>query len=31
VAVLATLAVVVEGLWPEILAQFPPLSTLAAP
>jgi NADH-quinone oxidoreductase subunit N len=31
VTVLATLAVVVVGLWPEILAQFPPLSTLAAP
>jgi NADH-quinone oxidoreductase subunit N len=31
VAVLATLAVVVVGLWPELLAQFPPLSTLAAP
>jgi NADH-quinone oxidoreductase subunit N len=31
VTVVATLAVVVVGLWPEILAQFPPLSTLAAP
>jgi NADH-quinone oxidoreductase subunit N len=31
VTVVATVAVVVVGLWPEILAQFPPLSTLAAP
>jgi NADH-quinone oxidoreductase subunit N len=31
VTVVATAAVLVVGLWPEILARFPPLSTLAAP
>jgi hypothetical protein len=28
VAVLATVAVVAVGVWPELLAHFPPLSTL---
>jgi hypothetical protein len=28
VAVLASVAVVAVGLWPELLAHFPPLSTL---
>jgi hypothetical protein len=28
VAVLATFAVIAIGLWPELLAHFPPLSTL---
>jgi NADH-quinone oxidoreductase subunit N len=31
VAVLATVAVVVVGFWPELLAQFPPESTLTGP
>jgi NADH-quinone oxidoreductase subunit N len=30
-AVLATVAVVAVGVWPELLAHFPPLSTLAGP
>jgi NADH:ubiquinone oxidoreductase subunit 2 (subunit N) len=31
VAVVATAAVVAIGVWPELIAHFPPLSTLVAP
>jgi NADH:ubiquinone oxidoreductase subunit 2 (subunit N) len=31
VTVLATVAIVAVGVWPELLAHFPPLSTLAGP
>ena len=31
VTVVATVAVVAVGVWPELLAHFPPLSTLVAP
>jgi NADH-quinone oxidoreductase subunit N len=31
VTVLATVAIVAVGVWPELLAQFPPLSTLVGP
>jgi NADH:ubiquinone oxidoreductase subunit 2 (subunit N) len=31
VTVVATVAIVAVGVWPELLAQFPPLSTLVGP